>query len=300
MLSPSDTLASQTVLARFPGRVVPPQDFGLTWTHLGEHKRYGHVMDLWDANGASEAYRTCWKREREALTDAGFSWTDKGRSDDAPFTAPCWWRMSNPALDLLALQAAVDRALAAEAEVVAKREADRIRREAEEDERIGPRVAVIRARLKALLATDAWQLGKAAQDAREHLDAGRWDESNLGYAEGLLSDAAGNAARAEGRIAKPNGVWFERAGDPLIRAAALEGCRVLSARDADWASEVNGRGWSQSTTWAGHALAGRETLTQTEASHALALLHGHRRQLPADLRARIFEDVEPAPSLFLL
>ena len=245
-----------------------------------------------------------WKRERAALTEAGFSWTDKARTADEPFARPCWWRMSNPALDLPALQAAVDRALAAEAERLAAQEAARIVREAEEDERIGDRVVVIRARLASLLDKDAWQLGKAARDAREHLDAGgRWDESNLGYAERLLSDAAGNAARAEGRLTRPNTTWFERAGDALIRAAALEGCRVLSARDADWASEVNGRGWSQATTWTGHLLSGRDALTQVEASHALALLHGHRRQIPADLRARIFGDAKPDPaqaSLFLL
>lgn len=280
---------------------VVPLEFGLTWTHRGEHSRYGHVMDLWTVEDASEAFRTCWKREREALTDAGFSWTTKGR--DMPWVLPCWWRMSNPALDLPALKAAVDRALTAEADITAKREAARIVREAEEDARIGDRVVVIRARLEAMLATSAWMLGKQAVDAKEHLDAGgRWNEANLGYAERLLSDAAGNAARAESRISRPNVPWFERAACTLIRAAALEGCRFLSARDADWASVVNGKGWSQASTWAGHALSGRESLTQIEASHALALLHGHRRQLPADLRARIFADVAPDPqaSLFLL
>lgn len=144
------------VLAQIPGRIDPPEDFGVAWVHQGERTRFGHVMDLWVATATSDAYRIAWKREREALGVAGYSWTDKAKSDAMPFAMPCWWERRDIPLDRAALRTAVKRALAHEAERAANQEAERIRREAEEDARIGARVAVIRARLEALLASSAW------------------------------------------------------------------------------------------------------------------------------------------------
>ncbi len=106
--------------------------------------------------------------------------------------------------------------------------------------------------------------------------------------------AGANIERAETRLSRPApAVWFARAADPAIRTAVLEGCRYISALDTDWASDRNGIGWSQATSWTGHVLSERDALDQGAASHALHLLFTHRKQLPPALRARIFEGALP-------
>lgn len=72
--------------------------------------------------------------------------------------------------------------------------------------------------------------------------------------------------------------------DEGFREAVLKGCRHISAVDQDRARLANGLGWSKTTSNRGHYLAGKSTLTATEALHGLGILRVHRTQLPANLR----------------
>lgn len=86
--------------------------------------------------------------------------------------------------------------------------------------------------------------------------------------------------------------YVERASLPGVPAAAREACLHLTALDADRAQEPNRRGWSPSTTYAGHLLAGMDAFGTRETVYALKLLHQHRRQLPPGLRATLFAGAE--------
>ncbi len=120
---------------------------------------------------------------------------------------------------------------------------------------------------------------------------GEWTDADYEAVSDALHSASGIAGSARERVRKPFRKWMERAADRAVQAAALEACRLLSGLDEDWASEANGVGWSQSTTYNGHALAGQDELDQAHASQALRALHGHRRQLPRELRLRLFGDL---------
>jgi hypothetical protein len=58
----------------------PPITFGLLWEALGEHRRYGHEMDLWVGRGDTQAYSDAYRPQnfRQRMVDAGDSWTDRG------------------------------------------------------------------------------------------------------------------------------------------------------------------------------------------------------------------------------
>ena len=59
-----------------------------------------------------------------------------------------------------------------------------------------------------------------------------------------------------------------RVAVPEARTIVLQGCRYLSGLDGDRAVEENGIGWSKTTSWTGHWLAGHEALDEREAAVA--------------------------------
>lgn len=87
--------------------------------------------------------------------------------------------------------------------------------------------------------------------------------------------------------------WWERASLPEVRVAVLEACRVLSSYDEDFAALRNGVGWSAAHSHVGHVVASLPELDQSQASHALRAVRAHRRQIPTELRERIFETAAP-------
>lgn len=283
----------------------PPVSFGSTWHCVGERRRYGTVRALWTPDAALAGYSLCYRALRDRLVAAMYSWTDL---DGRGSLTPCFW-VSDAEVDAPALQAAVDEAIARDAAARAERariEEERVAREIAET---APRAAPIRAELARLVEERPWALGRSLTEARELLAMEDWLARGLRDAERWIANAAANVERAAARLNRPAPqVWFAKATDPEIRAAALQACQVLSARDEDWAAVRNSSGWSQATCWTGHVLSERESLDQGEAAHALALLHGHRRQLPDELALILFGEtfgrrrrVEPedAPSLGL-
>ncbi|MDP3408065.1 hypothetical protein [Bosea sp. (in: a-proteobacteria)] len=151
------------------------------------------------------------------------------------------------------------------------------------------RIAGTLADLRTLLVEAPWLLtGKIAGEAVELAALEDMDGDTWRRARKIVDAAKATRARAETTLrAEAHADAMQRCADGALRDAVLEGCRYLSADDADLASESNGIGWSRSTTVLGHVLAGKRTLTEREAAHGLGLLKTHRRQLPRDLRIQI-------------
>ncbi|MGG3814575.1 hypothetical protein ABEV34_23405 [Methylorubrum rhodesianum] len=267
----------------------PPIDFGVSWRYAGTHRRYGHDLPLWLCMEAPQAFRDAYSRGRGAMVGAGYSWTDKGHAE--PQMLACWWH-TGVSFDAAALQADVNRVLAeaaAEREAKARQEQERHERDVAQAEISAP---PIRTALRTLIAERPWALGRALTEVRDLAALEAWTSWGLQSAQRYLDNAEGNVRRAEERLGRPApAAWFARAADEAVRVAALEACQSLSARDEDWAADRNDIGWSQATTWTGHVLSERESLDQGEASHALALLHGHRRQLSDEACLALFGEV---------
>lgn len=272
-----------------------PHSFGMAWTDQGVHGRYGHRLRLWTAEGDTTAFHDAYRAEKTAMIDAGYSWRQQAGGEG---WAACFWEISEPVWTL-EVAARIEAAILATA---AQREAIRLRsqeRLADEVARVAVTSAPIRADLDALLAERPWAFGKKLPEAEEMAATGDWTAYGAACVGVLVDNARRAIRRAEERLAKPAPAdWHERAADPAVRAAVLVACRVLSDRDSDRASIRNGRGWSQATSWTGHVVAGRVALSQAEAAHGLALLWGHRGQIPADLREMVF-DARSEPASFM-
>ncbi len=276
----------------------PPLDFGMQWTDAGVQRRRADRLPLHVAATTTVAFDDAYKHARPMMIAAGFSWTDL-TSENGKLKA-AWWD-HGVEVDLPALEAAV-------AEAALAGEFERVERARQDEERAAQRRAAhaaevaevqnfsgpIREELTALLAGRQWAFGRHLADARRLAEDGEWTHRCLQSAVRAVDGAGANIERAETRLSRPApAAWFARAADPAVRTAVLEGCRYISALDTDWASDRNGAGWSQATCWVGHVLSERDALDQGAASHALHLLHTHRKQLPPDLRARIFEGAPP-------
>ncbi|APX86010.1 hypothetical protein BV511_15665 [Methylorubrum extorquens] len=226
-------------------------------------------MPLWTASAATPAFLLALKQRPADMRRAGylhFHIGDRGMR-------PVWWpaRCTASPDELAALQADLDRLVGADAEAALPR-------------------------LAAIVATAPWQLGRALAEAAALVRDGLPDSLSVGRALALIRNADGVRARAEIalRRLRPEG-WLRLAESADVRAAALEGCRLLSALDEDRASRRNDAGWGQDDTSIGHLLAEREEISREETAHAARLLHHHRRQLPAELRSRLFDTV-PGPA----
>lgn len=246
-------------------------------------------MELYALDETPLGYADAWRRAREVMVDAGFSWSDKtgpGR------LMPCWWALPTDT-DVGALEAAVAEAVAAGAAARAEEDAKREAARLAELARVAEISEPIRLRLREIVSARPWALGRAYAEAADLAYDDAWTAYGLNAAKGWIANATATEARTEARLTgRGPAQWHERAGDPDVRDAALEGLRILAGLDEDWASEANGQGFSQTTTWAGHTLAARDVLDQGAAAHALGILWPHRRQLPPSLAQRAL-GIEP-------
>lgn len=288
----------------------PPLTFGLTFEAVGEHRRRGEHLPLFVGRSGTDVYFSdAYKHARSAMIEAGYSWTDLAHERGQ--LEPAWWDHGVD-VDLAALQAAVDAALAKGAEERAEKERAAEARRAEAEKRARAEVAEvkklsapIRAELDAMLLDRPWAFGRQHAEAVELSGIKDWTHHGMRCAERLIENAEMSIERAEKRLKRtPPAQWHARAADVIVREAALLACRYLSERDEDWASDANGVGWSQATSWVGHVLSERRILDQGAAGHALALLHVHRKQLTPELREVLFGVVpppapEPVPRLAL-
>ncbi|SFT30417.1 hypothetical protein [Methylobacterium sp. yr668] len=273
---------------------LPGAALGLAWRRHRDVVTARGPRTLWIGDGPDERYARAYKLSRDGLRDVGFSWGTAERSGGM-VQPVCWEDTDMPG-------AGMDFALAAAEDALA-----------EDDERLAAEAARQRRtdELEAALNGDGRRSDLAA--LRESLDTRRWAWSSRkrGVAEALLAEPPGpggaprsGAARlardmtaeVEAAIAAtraraaehPDQDWLARAEDPLVRDAVHAATRILTALDGDQATIRNSSGWGQSHSRIGHVLAGLDTLTVIEASHALAAVHRHRRQLPTELRLTIF------------
>ncbi len=140
------------------------------------------------------------------------------------------------------------------------------------------------------LAARGWSFARDREAAEAIAASGNLGPHTLEEAQGILHRAGRIYGSTRRRLEEwPLGAaYVERASMPGVPAAAREACQYLTALDTDRAQEPNRRGWSPSTTYAGHLLAGMPEYGLRETVYALELVHKHRRQLPPALRATLF------------
>ncbi|UYW24818.1 hypothetical protein OKC48_16215 [Methylorubrum extorquens] len=272
----------------------PPLALGLALAPGYTHHARGEDVPLWTAPVASPAFLLAMKRLAATMRAAGYLHFHVGTLG----MRPIWWParcVASPA-ELAALQADLDRLVAADAAAAQDDAARRagLAAEVAAADRAAAEAAL--PRLAALVAASSWQLGRALPEAAALVRDGITDSFSVGRALALIRNADGVRERAEIALRRlpPEG-WLRLAESADVRAAALEGCRYLSDLDEDRASRSNDAGWGQDDTSIGHLLAEREELSREETAHAARLLHHHRRQLPAELRSRLFDTV-PGPA----
>lgn len=150
-------------------------------------------------------------------------------------------------------------------------------------------VSELQAGLAAMMSSDAWAFGDRLDLADRFAHAGSLTRKQHEWARDILAGARAAVASADARLATEAGAEaMERAHDEGVREDLLLACRALSALDQDRCRNANGEGWEAVASRPGHRLAGMTQLTPLQAAHAIALVHPHRKQLPEDLRERMF------------
>ncbi|WP_246747846.1 hypothetical protein [Methylobacterium sp. SD274] len=202
-----------------------------------------------------------------------------------------------PDHDIAAVQTAIDTipALVAERDArwAAADAADRVREEAArvaEAQRIADLVARARSEAEHSLTTRRWSWARRVDvdEAQGLLQRPDLDVADAMRLLSLVERAGKNVVRSEGKLALVHDKERALAERPEIRTLALEGVRLITREDADWATLENGRGWSKSATIDGHVLDALPELDVAQASHALRLLRVHHKQLPRAVVERIF------------
>ncbi|SFU51688.1 MULTISPECIES: hypothetical protein [unclassified Methylobacterium] len=273
----------------------PPQGLGLTWRPAPRELRVSGVLKaLWTAEATTQDYDDALAGpEGRHLRTVGYS---RDRNNDLPV----FWEGAH--LDRPAAQVLVNTAsngLKAFREKLARQHAEAAAREAQEAadrerqaaEDLDLATRAIAAARESLAKHEwAWALADDVTRAKRLvLIPPAQLERRLAWAlEMYVERAEANISRAMASMTAVYEPEAERAAIEDVRIAALEGCRLLTARDSDRASVVNRAGWGRTTSVKGHVLAGHEAFDTILASHALRALRTHRRQLPADLDRRLF------------
>lgn len=257
---------------------LPLAALGLRWSRVGERHTRNGKKTIWTAVGGYAPFSRLYDADRDGMRELGFSWADG---------SPCCWEPV-PAPTDAAFEAAFARAdvLAFEKERAARAKATATRA-AVAPEVEADRLAAVDA-LRASLKDKPWAWSHRKADLARGLLKGRPSERDARLAMELVAEVE---VMVEGVLARVGSerieAWWERAADPVVRAAALSACRVLSALDEDHASIENSVRWSKTHSHSGHVLSGLDALDQTQASQALRAVYAHRRQLPRELREAV-------------
>lgn len=273
----------------------PPDGMGLTWRAAPRELRVsGELKALWTATGPSQDYDDALAGpEGRHLRTVGYS---RDRRDDLPV----FWEsihldrgaaqviVNTAAHGLTALREKLARQKVEAAAREAQEAADRERQAAEDLDLATRAIAAARESLRT--HEWAWALPDDVARAKRLITIPPAQmERRLAWAlEMYVERAQANIDRAMAAMTTAYEPEAERAALPDVQAAALEGCRLLTARDSDRASIVNRAGWGRTTSVKGHVLASHEAFDTILASHALRALRTHRRQLPRDLDVRLF------------
>ena len=273
----------------------PPQGLGLTWRQAPRELRVsGELKALWTAEAASPDFDDALAGpEGRHLRTVGFS-------HDRLNGLPVFWEGTH--LDRAGAQVLVNTAshgLAAFREKLARQRADAVEREAAEAanrekrgaEDLALAIRAIAAAKESLRVHEwAWALADDVAEARRliALPPEKLWRMHSDALIILVDRAQANVDRALAAMQVAYEPEAERAAIPDVQAAALEGCRLMTARDSDRASIHNKSGWGRTTTIRGHVLSSHKAFDTILASHALRALRTHRRQLPPELDVRLF------------
>lgn len=274
-----------------PGYRGPPAVWGLQWskpkivvTRRGERQL--------SKAAATAEFEEAWSLAHDDLGEYGFAWE---------MGSVAFWERRNLNHSVLrdVIDSLPDRAARREAEALRREEARReetARREAEQRERDQAYIEQAREAARGSLRDRRWAWARSADvdEASELLARPELDRVDAGRLIILVGNAEKNVSRSQAKTAQRHEPEMRRAEDPAVQVAALEGVRHITAHDEDWASVQNGIGWSKSTTIDGHVLAGLDSLSVEQTSHALRLLRVHRRQLPGRLFLALFAPRLPA------
>ena len=144
------------------------------------------------------------------------------------------------------------------------------------------------ASLKSMAEAAPWAFGDKGPEAYSLSRRPTLTPAQLHFATHLAREAGDRYRAVTARLEVPaDEDAIARSEGDERRADLHDACRLISAQDEDRAQDRNGVGWDSASSWKGHHLALRVTLTPLEAAHAWTLVERHRRQLPADLRARL-------------
>ncbi len=267
-----------------------PDVYGLLWTHTGTLRSASAGTVTAHFAEPTPAFEAAVAVAREALVRAGLHMTSGDYSRHGlgrVWRGAMYW-------EGVADSSALAEALAEAALTPAQRQARADEAEAREEEE-WQAFHARRARgavedIQRIVRDYPWALAKD-RAAAEHI-AAAGDLRGMGTEAAL--EMARRAYRVQGSTRRRLEEWpmgaaqVERAALPGVAAAAHEACRYITSLDADRASVRNRKGWSPSTTYAGHLLAGMETLRERETVYALDLLHQYRRQIPPALAALLF------------
>lgn len=289
--------AGASILTAVPTPIeaaLPAAAIGLTWRRLRDVETRNGVRTLWSGEGDPATFTRAYALVREDLRSAGFSWGTAERAG-GQVQPVCWEDPHAPAGAMDTALAAAARALSsdderrAQADAVARRED-----EAEAAAHGDARRADIAA-LRQCLETKGWAWSKRrAAVARAVLEEpeGRYGAPRHGaarLARELVAEVEAGLRDTRARVSgDPHLEWAGLAQDATARADVHRAVRLLTDLDRDQAALRNAAGWGQSHSRVGHVLAAMPELGVAEASHALAAVHRHRRQLPRDLKVALF------------
>lgn len=254
---------------------LPVAALGLRWSRVGERHTRNGPKTFWTAVGGYAPFSRLYDADRDGMRALGFSWADGSPCCWEPVPAPAdeSFEAAFARADVMATEketAIRAKAAVARAAVAPEVEADRL-----------AAVDAVRASLKAM--PWAWSSRKA--DLARGLLKDRPSERDARLARELVDEVELMVAGVLARVGSER--RWERAVDPVVRAAAPSACRVLSALDEDHATVENSVGWSKAHSHSGHVLSCLDALDQTQASQALRAVYAHRRQLPRELREAV-------------
>ncbi|MCJ2009490.1 hypothetical protein [Methylobacterium sp. J-092] len=263
-------------------QALPAGVLALSWRRVGERNTRNGKKTLWAAEGFdTSAFQRAYAADRDAMRTVGFSWDDR---------TPVCWESIPPAADeeVLAVVAA------AESKADAIREQERVAKIQEADRdwlEHGAERAQAIARLRACLDQRPWAWTPRKKEwGTAILAADQPTARGARIAGELVDEVEAMIAEVTRRLGAVRiEEWWERAEIESVRIAVLTACRVLSDLDGDYAAIRNGGGWSAAHSHTGHVVSAFDALDQCQASHALRAVWAHRKQIPVELRVRIFE-----------
>ncbi|TXN30823.1 hypothetical protein [Methylobacterium sp. WL19] len=268
-----------------PPYVQPPAWLGLQW-QMGELLQTRHGERYLSRAVRTPAFDEAFAQDVISFWDVGLT----RATADVQF-----WQ--KPGHDIAAVQAAIDSILGLVAERDARWAAADAARQAKEEaaaaaeaQRIADLVARAREEATRSLKDRRWSWARRVDvdEAQGLLQRPDLDVADAMRLLSLVERASKNVSRSEGKLALVHEGERALAERPEVRALVLEGVRLITAEDADWATLENNRGWSKSSTIDGHVLDAQEALDVAQASHALRLLRVHHKQLPWAIVQRIF------------